>query len=59
MKLVVQRVDKAEIVINDDKSASISTGLVALVGFEKNDSESMLPLVAKKLISLRRKEVYV
>ncbi|MFC1808931.1 D-aminoacyl-tRNA deacylase [Candidatus Omnitrophota bacterium] len=53
MKIVIQRVDNAEVAINNTESGSIDHGMVVLVGFEKTDSREILPAVAQKITSMR------
>lgn len=53
MKLVIQRVSEASVVIDDEVVASIGKGLLVLVGFKTGDDRSMLAVWAKKLVSLR------
>ena len=53
MKLVIQRVDKASVTIENKLYSSINKGLLVLFGVEKDDSEDMLEYFAQKLIKLR------
>ncbi|MFC1664736.1 D-aminoacyl-tRNA deacylase [Pseudomonadota bacterium] len=53
MRLVVQRVTSASVSINDQFVASISKGLLVLVGFTVGDDESTVLALADKLINLR------
>ena len=53
MKFVVQRVSKAQIIIDKKKYSSIKKGLLVLIGIEKNDKEEMLDYYAKKIINMR------
>ena len=53
MKLVIQRVDKASVTIENNLHSSINKGLLVLFGVEKDDSEDMLEYFAQKLLKLR------
>lgn len=53
MRVVVQRVLSASIVIDGIAVASIGNGLAVLVGFCKDDVSSDLVYMARKLLSLR------
>ena len=53
MKLVIQRVDKASVTIENKLYSSIDKGLLVLFGVEKDDSEDMLEYFAQKLLKLR------
>jgi D-tyrosyl-tRNA(Tyr) deacylase len=53
MKLVIQRVSEARVVVDDKVVASIGKGLLVLVGFKTGDDNSTLAAWAKKLVSLR------
>ena len=58
MRLLVQRVSRAEVRVRDDAAhprvaGSIGRGLVALVGFTEGDDDSQLRWMAEKLIGLR------
>lgn len=53
MKLVIQRVDSANVTIENNLHSSIKKGLLVLFGVEKDDSEDMLEYFAQKLLKLR------
>lgn len=53
MKLVIQRVKKAAVVIEDKEFSSIGQGLLVFVGFTHTDSQDTLVAMAKKLFALR------
>lgn len=53
MKLVVQRVSNANVVVDGDIVGEIENGLMVLVGFGQNDGEKEADYLAKKLIKLR------
>jgi len=53
MRAVVQRVDHATVEVAGTEIARIGRGLLALVGFHRNDSREDLEWMAKKLAELR------
>ena len=53
MKLVIQRVNKASVTIENELYSSINKGLLVLFGVEKNDSEDMIEYFAQKLLKVR------
>ncbi len=53
MRLIVQRVSRASVTIEGKVTASIGTGLLVLVAFEADDSESDIEWTSGKLIRLR------
>lgn len=53
MRVVVQRVKSASVVINKEKVSSIGSGLLAFVGFEDDDNEEDLNWMVSKLLRLR------
>lgn len=53
MKLVVQRVSEASVIVDGKEVAAIGRGLLVLVGFKTGDDRSQLSSWAKKLVSLR------
>jgi len=50
---LLQRVTQAKVTIDGDTVASINTGLLVLVGIEKNDSEEQARRLLEKLINYR------
>lgn len=50
---LLQRVTQAQVTIDGDTVASIDTGLLVLVGIEKNDSEKQAQRLFEKLINYR------
>jgi D-aminoacyl-tRNA deacylase len=50
---LLQRVTQAKVTIDGDTIASINTGLLVLVGVEKNDSEKHAQRLFEKLIAYR------
>lgn len=53
MRIVLQRVSKAEVRIEGRLSGRIERGFVLLVGFTREDNEEKLAWMADKVISLR------
>lgn len=53
MKLVIQRVTRAGVTIENKLFSSIQKGALVLFGVEKDDSEDMLDYYAQKLLKLR------
>jgi D-tyrosyl-tRNA(Tyr) deacylase len=53
MKAVIQRVNKAEVEINNRIYSNISKGLLVLLGIELNDNENTAAYLSKKIIDLR------
>jgi D-tyrosyl-tRNA(Tyr) deacylase len=53
VKVVLQRVKNASVIIDNKEVAKISQGLVCLVGIHKNDNELKCGELAKKICNLR------
>jgi|TARA_Y100000590_G_scaffold58121_2_gene61332 D-tyrosyl-tRNA(Tyr) deacylase len=53
LKLLAQRVLNSSIKISEKKISSIDKGILALVGFERNDNLLKCQQMAKKLVSYR------
>jgi D-aminoacyl-tRNA deacylase len=53
MRCVIQRVSRAEVVINGDQSRSIGTGLLVLAGIEEADNGEDVEWLAGKVTRLR------
>ncbi|WP_296384223.1 D-aminoacyl-tRNA deacylase [Winogradskyella sp.] len=53
MKVVIQRVSEASVVINNAKVASIKTGLLVLLGIINEDGQEDIDWLCKKIINLR------
>ncbi len=53
MRAVVQRVTRAEVVVENKSVARIGQGLLALVAISRRDSEKDLAWMARKIIELR------
>jgi D-tyrosyl-tRNA(Tyr) deacylase len=53
MRVVIQRVKKASVSIQDSITSSIGKGLLVLVGIEEKDTEEDAQWLAQKIISMR------
>jgi D-tyrosyl-tRNA(Tyr) deacylase len=53
MKVVIQRVNKASVTINEQIEGSINEGLLLLLGIENEDSEEDVTWLSKKIVNLR------
>lgn len=53
MKLVIQRVTKASVVIDDKHTGSIGNGLLVLVGIGHEDTKEIVDKYVNKMIKLR------
>lgn len=53
MRVVIQRVSKAKVLINDLVSGSINKGMVILLGIVDEDTEEDIEWLTRKLINLR------
>ena len=53
MKVVIQRVSKASVNIDNVKVASIETGLLVLLGIVNEDSQEDIEWLTKKIVNLR------
>lgn len=53
MRSVVQRVDRAEVLIGDERISGIGQGLLVLLGIEQGDRESDAAYLAEKIVNLR------
>ena len=53
MRVVIQRVSKASVVINSDEICKINNGLLILLGIELKDSDEDIIWLTKKIINLR------
>jgi D-tyrosyl-tRNA(Tyr) deacylase len=53
MKVVVQKVSSASVMINNSINGEIRTGLVVLVGFTESDTQETIKWICNKLINLR------
>jgi D-tyrosyl-tRNA(Tyr) deacylase len=53
VKVVLQRVKKASVVVGNDTVGRIDRGLCLLVGVERGDTEEDVQFLAKKIVELR------
>jgi D-tyrosyl-tRNA(Tyr) deacylase len=53
MKLVIQRVSKASVIIEGEKVASIKTGLLILLGIVNEDTQDDINWLSNKVVNLR------
>jgi len=53
MKVVLQRVNKAQVIIKNKIFSQIGKGLLIFVGFEKGDTQKDLSKMAQKIVNLR------
>ena len=53
MKIILQRVTLASVVIKGERIAAISKGLLVLFGVEKHDDEEKVIFLAEKTLNLR------
>lgn len=53
MKILIQRVTHASVVVDDVTLGAIEKGTLALVGIEKHDSDDILQRMAEKLLAYR------
>jgi D-tyrosyl-tRNA(Tyr) deacylase len=53
MRIVLQRVKKASVVIDGKTVSEIGRGLLVLLGAEKGDTEALADYLAKKIVNLR------
>ena len=53
MKLVIQRVSKASVIIDKKIYSSIRNGILLLIGIEVDDNQSMLDYYVKKIVNMR------
>ena len=53
MKIILQRVTQASVVIKGERIAAISKGLLVLFGVEKHDDEEKVMFLAEKTLNLR------
>ena len=53
MKVLIQRVCHANVIVDNNEVAKINQGYLILVGIEKDDNKSMAEYLAKKTANLR------
>ena len=58
MKVVVQKVLNASVVVNKEEAGKINSGLLIFVGFTHNDNISNIKYIVNKIVNLRIFEDY-
>ena len=53
MRMVIQRVSRAEVRVDGEIVGRIDTGLVALVGLQRGDGDELIERAARRLATLR------
>ena len=53
MRIIIQRVNRSKVLINQIEQRTIGKGILVLVGIEDNDNEQDATWLAKKLVQLR------
>lgn len=53
MRIIIQRVNEAKVLVEQHIVAHIKNGLLLLVGFGKDDDAAKIPLAKKKVLELR------
>jgi D-tyrosyl-tRNA(Tyr) deacylase len=53
MRVVIQRVSKASVSVDNEIIGDIKSGLLVLLGFENSDTEADLDWIAKKIVNMR------
>ena len=53
MRMVIQRVSRAEVRVDGEVVGRIDTGLVALVGLQRGDGDELIERAARRLATLR------
>ena len=53
MKVVIQRVSKASVTINNTTKSSINVGLLVLIGIEDADTDEDIKWLSNKIVNLR------
>ena len=53
MRAVLQRVSSARVIIDNKEYSRIATGLLVLVGVEKDDTSSDAEMLARRIVELR------
>ncbi|MDD3632312.1 MAG: D-aminoacyl-tRNA deacylase [Candidatus Cloacimonetes bacterium] len=53
MRIIIQRVTEAKVLVEQHLVAHIKNGLLLLVGFGKEDNATKIPLATKKVLELR------
>ena len=53
MKAVIQRVNNAKVLINNIEEKSIDSGIVVLLGIQKNDNKEDVTWLVNKIVNIR------
>ena len=53
MRVILQRVQRASVMVDGEITGKINKGLMILVGFTEGDDEETLKYMAKKIVNLR------
>lgn len=53
MKILITRINKGEVLVNNSVISSINKGLAVFVGLEINDTADTFPKICEKIINLR------
>ncbi len=53
MKVLIQRVQRASVTVNEEIVGSIDQGMLVFVGIERDDTPALLDRVAERLLSYR------
>lgn len=53
MRIIIQRVSEASVLINHKEKRSIQKGMLVLVGFEDKDNQEDIEWICKKILQLR------
>ena len=53
MRVIIQRVTQASVIINNTIKSEIKTGLLVLVGIEDADKTEDIELLSNKIVNLR------
>ena len=53
MRVVIQRVSHANVIVDNQVTGAIEKGLMVLVGFGQNDNEDVLKPMAEKIANMR------
>lgn len=53
MRVILQRVQRASVMVDGEITGKIGKGILALVGFEPNDTKEDFEWISKKIVQLR------
>lgn len=53
MRVILQRVQRASVMVDGEITGKIGKGILALVGFEHNDTKEDFEWISKKIVQLR------